>query len=371
MSWRMMMAKGVARDIGPEEGMMELLKHLLASGKVEGVFALAKVEGGSMAYTLITSVQGLNGCLPFSPLMPVNMGQVLTRFTLKGAPSRPIAVLLRPCELRAFVETVKRRQGRMENLVFISCTCGGVFPLGVEVDESLESRLGEYWGAVTRNEVHPDLRPACRSCVEFMPYTADLTLRLVESTGSFLLTSDSDHGAELLRGTPYELEGVELDQGRPRALLERRSEVRSKLLDEEVGTDGMDSFVRTFGRCIGCHACGKVCPICYCTSCTFESPLFERKSDDFYKELEEKEGVRLPPGTAQFHLGRMVHMAVSCVACGSCQDVCPVHIPVSLVFKKVGESLQRTFEYVPGRSPKEAVPLSAFEIEEFKGIGEE
>lgn len=364
------MAEGLVREVGPEEGIKGFLKDLMASGKVEGTFVLTRVEEGKVAYSLITSVQGLEGCVPLYPLMPVNLGQILTRFTFKGSTSQPIAVLARPCELRAFVETAKRHQAMMENLLFISCTCGGVFPLDSEIEGDLEPRLGEYWGSVRRNEVPPGLRPACRSCVEFVPYTADLTLRLVERTEGFVLTASSERGKDLLKGMPGWVSEVVVNERRVPALLEKRAEERSRLFKEEVGIDGMDSFVKTFGRCIGCHACSKVCPICYCTSCTFESAMFERKPDYYYQELSEKKGVRLPPGTAQFHLGRMVHMAVSCVACGSCQDVCPVDIPVSLVFKKVGESLQRTFKYLPGRDPKEALPLSAFEVEEFNEVGD-
>ncbi|HUL40156.1 MAG TPA: 4Fe-4S dicluster domain-containing protein [Methanomassiliicoccales archaeon] len=364
------MTEGLVMDMAPEEGLKRLLAGLLASGRVEGVFALTKVEGGKVAYSLITSVQGLEECVPLYPLMPVNLGQVLTRFTFKGPASRPIAVVARPCELRAFVETVKRRQAMKENLVFISCTCGGVFPLRTEVEGDLEQHLDEYWGSLRRNEIQPGLRPACRTCVEFVPYTADLTLRLVEKADGFAMTAGTERGKQLLDGVAGRTSEVPMDEGRVPGLLLKRSEERSRLLQEEAGIDGMDSFISTFGRCIGCHACGKVCPICYCTSCAFESATYERGPDYYRDQLSEKEGVRLPPGMAQFHLGRMVHMAISCVACGQCQDVCPVDIPVSLVFKKVGESLQRTFNYTPGRDMGEALPLSAFEVEEFKGVGD-
>lgn len=364
------MTEGLLREIGLEEGIKGFLRELLASGKVEGVFALTRVEGGKVAYSLITSVQGLEGCIPLYPLMPINLGQILNRFTFKGPASRPIAVLARPCELRAFVETLKRRQAMKENLLFISYTCGGVFPLRAEVEGDLEPRLSEYWDSVRQNDVPSGLRPACRSCVEFVPYTADLTLRLVEKTDSFTLTAGSEQGTVLLNDMPGQVSETVVDEKRVHALLEKRMEERSRLFNEDAGIEGMDSFVETFGKCIGCHACSKVCPICYCTSCTFESAMYEREPDYYYQELSERRGVRLPPGTTRFHLGRMVHMAVSCVACGSCQDVCPVDIPVSMVFKKVGESLQKTFKYLPGRDLREALPLSAFEIEEFKGIGD-
>jgi len=86
-------------------------------------------------------------------------------------------------------------------------------------------------------------------------------------------------------------------------------------------------------------------------------------------QLDVKGGVRVPTGTVLFHIGRMGHMAVSCVACGSCQDVCPTNIPVALLFKKVGEAVQARFNYVPGRDVKERQPINTFQPIEFKEMG--
>ena len=79
----------------------------------------------------------------------------------------------------------------------------------------------------------------------------------------------------------------------------------------------------------------------------------------------------MPPGNIFFHLGRMSHMAVSCVSCGMCSDVCPVNIPVATLFSTVGDSLEKVFEYVPGRSLEEPVPEGTYKVEEFVEIGEQ
>jgi formate dehydrogenase subunit beta len=67
----------------------------------------------------------------------------------------------------------------------------------------------------------------------------------------------------------------------------------------------------------------------------------------------------------------MAHMAVSCVNCGMCSDICPVNIPVAEIFSMVGDSLQKVFEYFPGRDIKEAVPSGTYKEEEFVEIGEQ
>jgi len=178
----------------------------------------------------------------------------------------------------------------------------------------------------------------------------------------------NERGEKMMAGMTGEIEAVDLDTTKASALREKRMEARELILARDARIEGLDGLMRTFGRCIGCHACSKACPICYCTSCTYESTTFERKPEDHLSELEQKQGVRLPSGTVFFHLGRMVHMALSCVACGSCQDVCPVDIPVALVFKTVGESLQRRFDYLPGRDMEEVQPVSTFNFEEFTDI---
>lgn len=362
------MSKALHLALGPEAGLRKLLHALLESGRIKGVFVLSRVEGGRPAYAMLTDPARLEEACPFHPLMPVNLGDVLNRFTMDGPSSQPLAVVARPCELRAFVETVKRRQGHLENLFFISCTCGGVFPLGAAVQEGLEGKLTDYWERMRHDLVHPELRPTCRSCVEFVPYTADLTLRLVDGNGEFEVLANGPRGERLIDGAVGELIDSSLDQGRLSDLLEKRKSNREEAFQHDAGKLGLEGLVATFGRCIGCHACRNACPICYCDLCTFRSNTYEKVPEDYERELRGKQGVRLPPDTMFFHLGRMMHMAVSCVACGSCQDVCPVGIPVSIAFKKVGESLQRLFDYVPGKDPRQPVPVGTFELEEFMRI---
>ncbi len=63
-------------------------------------------------------------------------------------------------------------------------------------------------------------------------------------------------------------------------------------------------------------------------------------------------------------------MAVSCVNCGMCSDVCPADIPVATLFSMVGESLQKLFDYLPGRDLEEPAPAETFIENEFAGLGE-
>ena len=362
------MSYAIRSQEAPEEGLKRLLKSLLESRRVSGMFALTRVEGGKLAYALITDPARIEESAPLHPLMPVNLGQVLNHFTMMGASPEPVAVVIRPCELRAFVETVKRRQSHMGNLIFISHTCGGVFTLRSSLPGDIEERMPGYWEKVRANGIHPGLRTTCQSCVEFVPYTADVTLRVVDGGGGFEALANNERGKRLMAGLGFEETEGSLDQRRIDALLDVRTKRREEVFASEAAKPGLEGLVAQFGKCIGCHACRQACPICYCNLCTFESNLFEKRPSDHERQLAEKGGTRLPPDTTFFHIGRMMHMAVSCVACGSCQDVCPASIPVAVNFKRVGESLQRAFDYNPGKKLEQPVPFSTFEPEEFVDI---
>jgi len=89
-----------------------------------------------------------------------------------------------------------------------------------------------------------------------------------------------------------------------------------------------------------------------------------------YLGWAEKRGtIRMPTDTLLFHLTRMNHMAISCVGCGMCQEACPNDIPVSNIFRLVGSRVQKIFDYVPGRSLEEELPLATFKEDELQEVG--
>jgi len=365
------MTKALKINKNTNQGIIEFLKSLLEKGKVSGVFTLKKInKAGDVVYCLITKSDELNDAVPFYPLMPVNAGKLLSRFSLKGSPKKPVVAVVKPCELRGFVELIKREQGSLENLYIISSTCGGVYPLKMEVNGTIEKNLTKYWDAVKNGKILPDLRPVCTSCEKFIPYTVDITVDLVGKTDldkQCTLFLNTKRGEELVKGINGDIFEKKIDNNKLEKIKNIRETEKKKLFkDLETKMNGMDGIIDIFGKCISCHGCSNVCPICYCKLCEFESADSEYKPSYFETELGKRGGLRVPPGTVYYQLGRLSHIAVSCVECGACSDVCPVGIPVSMIFKKTGEAVQKIFDYIPGKDVDEAIPLLTFEKDEFE-----
>jgi formate dehydrogenase subunit beta len=304
--------------------------------------------------------------------MPVNLAKQLSQFTLMEAATEPIAVVLRPCELRAFVELVKRTQGSLKNVLFISSTCGGVYPLEMAVERNIDEHLPQYWKAVEQGELAPNIRLACQACEYFVPYTADVTVSLLSNKGidkETTLFLNTEKGEGIVEGITGKFTEGELATAAIEQIRSKRKAEKEKLSDEvELRNLGIDEITKTFSRCIGCRNCSKVCPACYCHVCFFETETSEHGPLYYETELEKTGCVNMLADTIFYHLVRLFHVSTSCTGCGQCADVCPANIPLWAISLKMGESVQKAFNYLPGKDIEEGLPITTFVPEEFAGI---
>ena len=86
-------------------------------------------------------------------------------------------------------------------------------------------------------------------------------------------------------------------------------------------------------RCIRCNACRNACPACTCESCVFDNPA---------SGVAQKAATNSFEGNL-FHIIRAFHVAGRCVDCGECSRVCPQHIPLHLLNRKLIKELRNAY----------------------------
>ena len=322
----------------------------------------------SFAYLLIRDPKLLEAATPLAPVMPVQGARALQSMG-RGRGGLPgILCVLRPCEARAAIELFKRNQVDLEDVLLLTIDCPGAFPTRDYLGnpEEFDRRFEE----ILQGKQDDGLRPDCKSCVGFslQEVASDVHIGLLKGKpGEVAVVHRSDRGERLLADA-----GVAGDDGISdwEAGVEKEARVRTGARDsafqEMKGrAAGVDGFEKLFADCVNCHNCMRVCPICYCRQCFFDSGDSVRlRAEDYFARAQHRGGIRFPGDMMQFHVGRMYHMALSCVACGACEDACPMDVPVSRVFAFVGAGVQEQFGYAPGRSREEAMPMTTFKEDE-------
>ncbi|MCR4405342.1 MAG: 4Fe-4S dicluster domain-containing protein [Anaerolineae bacterium] len=355
------------------------LRGLLEHGVVEYLLVpQATLAGDNVVQTLVHDMSRLQAVNPVAPVLPVNSAKLVSKLTVKGAP-RPVGVVLRTCELRALVELVKLQQASLENVTVIVVDCLGTYEVA---DYAALVAAGcdptaELLAQVRDGDLHPhggySFRAACQMCEYPVPDVADvhgpdIHLGLLGMDGRVLVTVRDDL-AEPLGLTP-----TAIPEGRKTVveeLIRRRAAERDRRFAEfRSRVNDVEGLLAQFSTCIRCHNCMVACPICYCKECIARTTTFDHEPRQYFEWAERKGVVRMPVDTLMFHLTRLNHMATSCVGCGMCTSACPNDIPVSTIFRAVGEKVQAIFDYVPGRSLEEELPLATFREDELTELGE-
>ncbi len=340
-----------------------LLRAVLESGAAKAVLAMAPTDHGPLPMpTLFTDPDALDaaGADPLAPAAPFNAARQAASLA-RVDPGEKIAVVLRPCELRALVELAKLRQCELSAYILISCDCPGRMENEIFLQHVGNKLTAQY---LTDDDLQAKAARTCNTCEQFTPQGADLSVQFFGQDPCAGLTVEG--GAELL--DKLELAKGQPVPGRDEAIAARRqarAEAKSRLLDNVKEQSGdVAGLQQTLSACITCYNCRTACPVCYCRDCVFNSDVFRYEPEDFMRRAGRRGKLKLPPDTTMYHLTRMAHMAHACVGCGQCSSVCPSHIPVADLFRTAAARVQAAYDYEPGRDAEEPIPYQVFEAKE-------
>ena len=350
-----------------------LLRTLLENKVVDAILVpVPTPDGRNLVPTLVRDPEQLAHADPIAPVMPIQTSRVVSQLTFTGTNER-LAVVLKACEWRAVVELTKLKQIVLDKVLTIGIDCYGTYKvldygamaaqepnLTAALLAAVEPTVGFAWPG-------RELRTACRICENFVPEGIDIRLGLngVDPRQEILVEL-ADSRAEL--APVLGIQEKESLAGREEAIailkqarIARRDEAFASIRELIKTREGM---MAVFSACLRCHNCTVVCPICYCRECIFRTPTFDHASQQYMKWADRRGAVRMPTDTILFQITRLNHMSASCIGCGLCEEGCPSDLPLTVIFRAVGEQVQAVFGYEAGRSLEDELPLTVFREDE-------
>ncbi len=372
-------AKIEVKEQGLVDSMQGFFRTLLEKGDINALLVPQRLPmKNAVMPTLVTDPEKINGADPLAPVFPINAAKVVSKLTRKPLHGR-VAVVLRPCEIRAFVELVKLKQARTEEVVIVGLDCLGAYGnvdylrfAGEDGNGSTQkffqnvlSGKGTAWEGI-------DISPACKACDHPIPENADLLIGLlgVDTNDHLLLKANTPNGEAILG--QLKLPAAKEPEGRKKAidaLLAERSAYRDQMFEEtSEATADIEKLTSYLSECINCYNCRVACPVCYCRECVFVTDVFDHEPTQYLQWAKRKGAVKMPTDTVFYHITRLAHMSTACIGCGQCSNACPNNIPVMEIFRTIAHYTQTAFDYEAGRSLDDEPPLTVFREDEFQEV---
>ncbi len=327
---------------------------------------------------LITDPVHLDDADPLAPVFPMNGAKLVSRLTRKPVGGK-IAVVLRSCEIRAYVELVKLKQGTTDETVILGTDCLGAYNnkdyLKFAGDDGkgstvrfCESVLSGKGAAI--NGV--DMATACKVCEYPVADGADISIGLLgmDTKKNLMAKALTLKGEELLNslGLPQAGEPGTRKEAVESLVAERKT-CRDKMFAQtSEATGSLEKLTTYLANCINCYNCRVACPVCYCKECVFVTDVFNHEPSQYLQWARRKGVIKMPTDTIFYHITRMAHISTACVGCGQCSNACPNDIPVMELFRTVARRTQKAFDYEAGKNPEQAPPLSEFREQELSDV---
>jgi formate dehydrogenase subunit beta len=296
---------------------------------------------------------------PFAPVMLANTATMIQDF-VRDHPTQHLAVILRPCELRAMIELRKRHRVRyqpvyagndLESLVVIGVDCPGTFSQASYAQHVANHRedteiihVGLSYGKQD-SYIPYEVRDTCQMCDSPGPLGADLIIGTIgmEPQENLLLIARNEeidtalHLQNVTDGVATESQ-VEFREIMVGKLVDKRAEKRSALMNQALPED-ITSVLALFARCTLCADCLDACP------------LYDGELSGMLGAGEGRQSGR--PLLAE--LIKVSRWLASCSGCGMCRESCENGIPLTQIVTTLSHRIQGELHYRPG-DPNQRLP---------------
>ena len=367
------MAKFATLSFQKDEMNQELsafFRSMLENRAVDAVLAPMAQNNKGVRLTLVTSPAHLAEVDPFAPIAAVSGAKIASAITSRPS-GRQVAMVLRPCEIRAVVELAKLNQVNLDDVMLIGMDCLGRyentdFAKFREQGGTSESFLQNALAGKTATNGF-DITGACKICEFPTADQVDMKLGVISGeNGTVFVEAVTEKGEQALEKSGLKTGAA--PAGRDEAvkkLAAARTEARDKLFaDFRAETNSFQALAEKLAGCVNCYNCRVACPVCYCKECVFITDTFRHNGEQFMMWADQSGILKMPNDTLFFHLTRMTHMSLFCVGCGQCTSACPNGIDLMPFFRTCADKTQARFNYQAGRSVDEEQPLAGFKSDE-------
>lgn len=241
------------------------------------------------------------------------------------------ALVVKGCDARSVAGLIRETQIKREDVVIIGVRCGGVLRSDLAIGN------GSGGGNGGGNAGRPASGAAATSAA---------------ASGAVALSPETvaDRCAECDIREPHLADHLvgELPPAPP--VSKRREELIAKI-EAMTPAQRWDYWQQELERCVLCHACREVCPMCFCERCVADKTVPQW--------LESS-----PTGRANlaWHLTRALHQAGRCCDCGECERACPADIPLGLLNRKLAQVVEERYEFRATDDPEVPAPVGGYKL---------
>ncbi len=323
--------------------------------ELEAILAPVVFPGeNEVAPQAIEDPGGLSGLNPFAPIMLCNTASAVSEF-VKNHSKGPLAVMLRPCELRTLIELQKQHHILSPALasntqdgwfLTIGLDCPGtlaadefarqVKTLGIDTITRKALAFGAESGFLLQ-----ELRKACQLCDWPTPIGADLTIGIFGALSrQSLLVIAKDHPTDTYLELANSTDGLateaetSLRETALMSIFKERAAWRDSLNTSEHSQPGnIDSLLACLARCTLCADCLDACPI-------YDGELCGMLGVGSIHQRER-------PLLAE--LIGVSRWLASCSGCGMCEEVCEWDIPLTLLISLLNQRIHMGVKFTGGK----------------------